>query len=33
MAPVLQGFVLAHGTPIAFLVAYGEFAIGLALVP
>jgi uncharacterized membrane protein YphA (DoxX/SURF4 family) len=31
MAPVLRGFVLPHGTPIAFLVAYGEFAIGLAL--
>src|SRR2546427_2094797 len=32
MAPVLRGFVLAHATSIAFLVAYGEFAIGLALV-
>lgn len=32
MAPVLRGFVLAHATGIAFLVAYGEFAIGLALV-
>ncbi len=32
MKPILQGFVLRHGTPIAFLVAYGEFAIGLALV-
>jgi uncharacterized membrane protein YphA (DoxX/SURF4 family) len=31
MAPVLRGFVLAHATPIAFLVAYGEFAIGIAL--
>jgi uncharacterized membrane protein YphA (DoxX/SURF4 family) len=31
MAPVLRGFVLTHATPIAFLVAYGEFAIGLAL--
>jgi uncharacterized membrane protein YphA (DoxX/SURF4 family) len=31
MAPVLRGFVLPHATPIAFLVAYGEFAIGLAL--
>ena len=30
MVPVLRGFVLAHGTAIAFLVAYGEFAIGLA---
>ncbi|HET9995383.1 MAG TPA: DoxX family membrane protein [Candidatus Acidoferrum sp.] len=32
MAPVLRGFVLSHATPIAFLVAYGEFAIGLALI-
>ena len=32
MAPVLLGFVLPHATPIAFLVAYGELAIGLALV-
>ena len=32
MAPVLRGFVLSHATPIAFLVAYGEFAIGIALV-
>src|SRR5713101_8713972 len=32
MAPVLRGFVLAHATSIAFLVAYGELAIGLALV-
>jgi uncharacterized membrane protein YphA (DoxX/SURF4 family) len=31
MAPVLRGFVLSHATPIAFLVAYGELAIGLAL--
>src|SRR4029077_4034006 len=31
MAPVLRGFVLPHATPIAFLVAYGEFAIGIAL--
>jgi uncharacterized membrane protein YphA (DoxX/SURF4 family) len=31
MAPVLRGFVLPHATVIAFLVAYGEFAIGLAL--
>lgn len=31
MAPVLRTFVLPHATPIAFLVAYGEFAIGLAL--
>lgn len=32
MAPVLKGFVLPHATAIAFLVAYGELAIGLALV-
>ena len=32
MTPVLRGFVLAHATPIAFLVAYGELAIGIALV-
>jgi thiosulfate dehydrogenase [quinone] large subunit len=32
MEPVLRGFVLPHATPIAFLVAYGELAIGLALV-
>lgn len=32
MIPVLQNFVLRHATPIAFLVAYGELAIGLALV-
>ena len=32
MVPILRGFVLSHATPIAFLVAYGEFAIGLALV-
>lgn len=32
MAPVLTGFVLPHATAIAFLVAYGELAIGLALV-
>jgi len=31
MAPILRGFVLPHSTPIAFLVAYGELAIGLAL--
>lgn len=31
MAPILRGFVLPHATPIAFLVAYGELAIGLAL--
>ncbi len=32
MAPVLRGFVFPHGTVIAFLVAYGELAIGAALV-
>ena len=32
MAPVLRGFVLSHATPLAFLVAYGELAIGIALV-
>jgi uncharacterized membrane protein YphA (DoxX/SURF4 family) len=31
MVPILRGFVLPHATGIAFLVAYGEFAIGLAL--
>lgn len=32
MAPILRDFVLPHGTAIAFLAAYGELAIGLALV-
>ncbi len=32
MVPVLKSFVLPLGKPIAFLVAYGELAIGLALV-
>jgi len=32
MAPILRGFVLPRATSIAFLVAYGELAIGLALV-
>src|SRR5499425_3551196 len=32
MAPVLRNFVLPHATPIAFLVAYGELGIGIALV-
>lgn len=32
MVPVLRDFVLPHGTAIAFLVAYGELAIGFALV-
>jgi DoxX. len=31
MAPVLRSFVLPHATAIAFLVAYGELALGLAL--
>ena len=31
MAPILKNFVLPHATPIAFMVAYGEFSIGLAL--
>jgi len=31
MVPVLREFVLPHATAIAFLVAYGEFAIGLGL--
>jgi thiosulfate dehydrogenase (quinone) large subunit len=31
MVPVLKNFVLPHATPIAFLVAYGELAIGIAL--
>ena len=32
MTPVLKTFVLSHAKPIAFLVAYGELAIGLSLV-
>jgi uncharacterized membrane protein YphA (DoxX/SURF4 family) len=32
MVPVLRNFVLPHSTAIAFLVAYGEFAIGLGLI-
>jgi uncharacterized membrane protein YphA (DoxX/SURF4 family) len=32
MVPVLRNFVLPHATPIAFLAAYGELAIGIALV-
>lgn len=32
MVPVLRNFVLPHATAIAFLTAYGELAIGLALV-
>jgi thiosulfate dehydrogenase (quinone) large subunit len=31
MVGVLQNFVLPHATPIAFLTAYGEFSIGIAL--
>jgi len=31
MAPILRNFVLPYATTIAFLVAYGELAIGLAL--
>ncbi len=31
MAPILRGFVLSHAKPIAFLTAYGELAIGIAL--
>jgi uncharacterized membrane protein YphA (DoxX/SURF4 family) len=32
MVPILKNFVLPHATLIAFLAAYGELAIGLALV-
>jgi thiosulfate dehydrogenase (quinone) large subunit len=32
MVPVLKNFVLPHATAIAFLVAYGEVAIGIAFV-
>ena len=32
MVPVLKNFVLPHATLIAFAVAYGELAIGIALV-
>lgn len=32
MVPVLKNFVLPHATPIAFLAAYGELAIGIAFV-
>lgn len=32
MVPLLKGFVLPHKTAVAFLVAYGELAIGVALV-
>jgi thiosulfate dehydrogenase [quinone] large subunit len=32
MVPVLRNFVLPHATAIAFLAAYGELGIGLALI-
>jgi thiosulfate dehydrogenase (quinone) large subunit len=32
MVPMLKGFVLGRATAIAFIVAYGELTIGLALV-
>jgi thiosulfate dehydrogenase [quinone] large subunit len=32
MIPILRGFVLPHAMPIAFLVAYGELAIAIALI-
>src|SRR5438105_15885619 len=32
MAPVLRNFVLPHGTAIAFMVAYAEFAISVPVV-
>jgi thiosulfate dehydrogenase (quinone) large subunit len=32
MVSTLRGFVLTHATPIAFLVGYGELAIGIALI-
>jgi len=32
MVPVLRGFVLPHATALAFLVAYGELAIAIALI-
>jgi thiosulfate dehydrogenase [quinone] large subunit len=32
MLPLLKGFVLPHGTFIAFVVAYGELAIGISFV-
>ena len=32
MVPVLRGFVLPHARAVAFLVAYGELALGLSLV-
>ena len=32
MVPLLRDFVLPHGTAIAFLLAYGETAIGISLI-
>src|ERR1700730_4390163 len=32
LTSILRSFVLPHATPIAFLVAYGELAIGISLV-
>jgi uncharacterized membrane protein YphA (DoxX/SURF4 family) len=32
LTSILRNFVLPHATPIAFLVAYGELAIGISLV-
>ena len=32
IVPLLNNFVLPHAVPVAFLVAYGELAIGIALV-
>lgn len=32
MVPVLRGFVLPHARALAFLVAYGELAVGISLV-
>jgi uncharacterized membrane protein YphA (DoxX/SURF4 family) len=32
MVPILKSVVLTHAKPIAFVVAYGELAIGIALV-
>jgi thiosulfate dehydrogenase [quinone] large subunit len=32
MIPILRGFVLPHATPIAFLAAYSELAIAIALI-
>ena len=32
MVPILKTFVLPHATIVAFLVAYGELAIGLAMI-